>query len=72
MENTPVAAAVAMSMRWRQGMKLGRTLYAQHGDQPSEFDTLIGMLDNCDLARHVVKLHNWWIDGDELPTERGL
>lgn len=47
-----------MRMKWRQGMKLGRTLYAQIGPEPTEFDTLIGMIDNSHLARYIVEIHN--------------
>jgi hypothetical protein len=58
MENTGTAAEVVMQQKWRQGMKLGRTLYAQLGAQPSEYDSLIGMIDNAHLARYIVEMHN--------------
>lgn len=40
--------------RWRVGRKVGRTLYAMVGDEPSDDDQLIGMMDTPELARSVV------------------
>jgi hypothetical protein len=38
-------------MRWRTGRKVGRTIYAQIGDQPSDHDPLLGLMDTR-LVRH--------------------
>lgn len=39
-----------MSGRWRTGRKVGRTIYAQLGDEPSDADALIGVMDTRELA----------------------
>jgi hypothetical protein len=41
-------------MKLRQGRKVGRTIYAQLGDQPSDDDPLVGVMDTAELARQVV------------------
>ncbi len=46
---------------WRCGRKVGRTIYAQLGDQPSDDDVLIGVMDTSGLAARVVSDHNWLI-----------
>lgn len=43
-----------MSGRWRTGRKVGRTIYIQTGDEPSDDDTLIGVMDTPQLAAYVV------------------
>jgi hypothetical protein len=46
--------------RWRVGRKLGRTLYIMVGDEPSDDDQLIGMMDTEELAvmvQDVVNAH---------------
>ena len=43
---------------WRQGRKVGRTIYVVVGDEPSDEDRLIGVMDAADLAARVVALHN--------------
>ena len=45
-------------LRWRQGRRVGRTIYAEIGDQPSEADPLIGVMDSPGLAESVVISHN--------------
>lgn len=42
------------TLRWRTGRTVGRTVYLQAGEEPSEDDTLIGMLDTRELADLVV------------------
>jgi hypothetical protein len=37
-------------MRLRQGRKVGRTLYAQLGDHPTDGDVLVGQVDSVELA----------------------
>jgi hypothetical protein len=44
--------------RWRQGRKVRRTIYAQRGDEPSDDDPLIGVMDTPALAFAVVYEHN--------------
>jgi hypothetical protein len=36
---------------WRQGRKVGRTIYVQRGGDPSDDDELIGVMDTPELAR---------------------
>jgi hypothetical protein len=48
----------ARSLPWRQGRKVGRTLYAVVGDEPSDDDVLIGVLDTPELAALAVLDHN--------------
>lgn len=43
---------------WRVGRKVGRTIYAQVGPEPSDDDVLIGMMDTEPLARCAVDAHN--------------
>ncbi|MCA1673038.1 MAG: hypothetical protein LC799_12855 [Actinobacteria bacterium] len=50
--------------RWRTGRKVGRTIYLQQGDEPSDDDQLIGLMDTPELARQVVDAvntpkHHW-------------
>lgn len=49
-----------LSVPWRVGRKVGRTIYAQHGPEPSDDDRLIGMLDTPELAAEAVHCHNEW------------
>lgn len=44
--------------RWRVGRKLGRTIYAQHGSEPDDNDTLLGMMDDADVSDHICLAHN--------------
>lgn len=43
---------------WRCGRKVGRTIYAQTGDEPSDDDLLIGVMDSLELALAAVEAHN--------------
>lgn len=43
---------------WRIGWSLGRTVYAQVGDEPSKRDVLLGLMETEALARAVVDEHN--------------
>lgn len=45
-------------MKWRVGRKVGRTIYLMGGDEPSDNDTLIGVMDDPDLAAEVVRCVN--------------
>jgi hypothetical protein len=46
-------------LMWRVGRKVGRTIYAQLGETPSDNDPLIGVLDTRELALEAVKAHNF-------------
>ena len=57
-------------MIWRTGRKVGRTIYAQAGPQPSDDDNLIGVMDTPALAAQACKGHNTLTGGQpvtELP-----
>lgn len=43
---------------WRIGRSLGRTVYAQVGDEPSKRDIFLGIMETEALARAVVHEHN--------------
>lgn len=43
---------------WRTGRKVGRTIYLQWGDEPSDNDELIGVMDSPELAERVVMAVN--------------
>lgn len=43
---------------WRNGRKVGRTIYAQGGAEPSDDDVLIGVMDTEWYAEIVVRDHN--------------
>ena len=43
---------------WRIGRKVGRTIYAQTGAEPSDHDPLIGVMDSKALAIEAVQRHN--------------
>jgi hypothetical protein len=45
-------------MRYRVGRHLGRTIYRQLGDEPSDQDALIGMMDTRADAEQVVAALN--------------
>ena len=51
-------------MTWRVGRKVGRTIYIQEADQPSDEDRLIGLMDTPELAELVVAAVN------HIATER--
>lgn len=43
---------------WRVGRKVGRTVYAQVGEEPGDDDLLIGLFDTEELAAAAVQAHN--------------
>lgn len=53
--------------RWRVGRKVGRTIYAQQGSEPSNDDPLIGVMDYPLLAALAVEGHN---NNASLPYDR--
>lgn len=46
------------ALMWRQGRKVGRTLYAMVGVVPTDEDPLIGVMDSRALAEAAVRGHN--------------
>jgi hypothetical protein len=56
---TPEAPTVPAWLPWRTERKLGRTIYAQVGYEPSEDDVLIGMMDTAELANEAIVTHNF-------------
>jgi hypothetical protein len=48
----------ALTRPWRVGRRVGRTVYYQLGERPSDEDLLIGVMDTRALAREVVDAHN--------------
>lgn len=61
-----------LGVRWRTGRKVGRTIYAQQGPEPSDDDPLIGVMDTTALATEAVSAHNVRVpdydeDGSWLP-----
>lgn len=48
---------------WRTGRKIGRTIYAQIGVEPSDNDQLIGVMDTDQIAAEAVGAHNIALDG---------
>jgi hypothetical protein len=47
-----------LTQPWRVGRKVGRTIYVQVGEEPSDADILIGMMDTRELAAAAVEAHN--------------
>lgn len=56
---------------WRTGRKVGRTIYAQAGREPSDVDELIGVMDTPDLAEEAVRAHNEDLLTDHLRYSDG-
>lgn len=48
----------AAAFPWRTGRKVGRTIYAQQGTEPSDDDPLIGVMDTPEIAAEAVLCHN--------------
>jgi hypothetical protein len=55
--------------RWRTGRKVGRTIYAQLGPEPSDDDPLIGVMDTPELAAEAVRTRNACAAGGTRPAE---
>ena len=47
-----------VSLPWRVGRKVGRTIYAVVYGEASDDDILVGMMDTEELAERVVADHN--------------
>ena len=43
------------AIRLRTGRKVGRTLYRQLGEQPSDGDPIVGLVDSVELAALIVE-----------------
>lgn len=53
-EGADGGGAPSMIGVWRNGRHVGRTLYVQVGEEPSDADQLIGVMDTPELAAYVV------------------
>jgi hypothetical protein len=53
--------AEVVSQPWRCGSQVGRTLYVDHG-QDKDPSYLFGLVDDPAIARHIVDVHNFWLD----------
>lgn len=45
---------------WRCGSQVGRTLYIDSGTKDPA--NLFGLIDDAEVAAHIVELHNWWLE----------
>lgn len=61
-DNNPTA------MPWRTGRKVGRTIYLQRDDEPSDDDSLIGVMDSPELAEAAVQAHNFQVPRPTSPS----
>lgn len=54
---------------WRTGTSVGRTVYIQRGDGPSQGDHLIGLMDTPALAALIVAAVNAYVaNHDDVGT----
>jgi hypothetical protein len=62
-----------LSLPWRTGRHLGRTIYAMPGAVASDDDPVLGMMDSRELAEDAVDAHNWRLAMDEAcaPADPG-
>jgi hypothetical protein len=44
-----------VNQKWRVGRKVGRTVYVQLGEEPSDRDILIGLMDTPEIAELAVR-----------------
>ncbi len=56
--NDPLLPAHWVRMPWRNGRKVGNTIYVQLGPEPSDSDPIIGVLFTAALAEEAVRAHN--------------
>lgn len=52
----PIASEVLRP--WRVGRRVGRTIYMILGNEPSDHDVLIGVMDSPEIADEAVVAHN--------------
>lgn len=57
---------------WRVGRSVGRTIYAMAGEQGSDADPLIGVMDTPELAAEAVRAHNAGYGGVPERTREAL
>lgn len=55
-------------MKWRVGRKLGRTIYLQQGEEPSDNDRFLGIMDREEDARLVVIAVERFFDDWQAPA----
>ena len=62
-----------ISLPWRTGRHLGRTVYAILGPQASDDDPVLGMMDTRELAAEACAAHNRRLAMDEAcaPADPG-
>jgi len=53
--------------KWRTGRHLGRTIYLQKGDEPSDDDKFLGIMDSTVMAQIVVDAINRYIKEGGIP-----
>ncbi len=58
-----------MRGRYRTGRKVGRTIYRQIGDDPTDRDELIGLMDTRELAAFAVEAMNDALARGQEPPE---
>lgn len=51
-----------MHKPWRYGGQVGRTLYVDQGAGEKDPTLLFGLVDSPDIAAHIVRIHNWWLN----------
>lgn len=56
---------------WRAGRSVGRTLYVVVNDEASKSDVLIGLVDTVEIAAHIVRVHNAWLQRQSDGSECG-
>lgn len=49
---------LVLTLPWRTGRRVGRTVYAQFSKDPAGTDVLIGVMDTPELADEAVASHN--------------
>lgn len=59
-----------MTQKWRVGRKVGRTVYVQLGEEPSDRDILIGLMDTPEIAALAVRGVNQLLNIEA--TEKGI
>jgi hypothetical protein len=65
-----MSSPTTLGTTFRVGRKLGRTIYFQYGPEPSDDDTLIGMMDSADVARAICVAMNQASKVEGLEQER--
>ena len=58
-----------LSLPWRVGRHLGRTIYARLGPVASDDDPVLGMLDTRELAAEACEAHKPGAEGNDRAEE---